>query len=58
MLAELRRRRVIAVKFFGRRSLDGLIRLANDFKRTVNRAVINSDDVAEIAGELAVRCRH
>ena len=59
VLAELRRRRVIEVRFFGRRSLDGLIRLANGFKRTVNRAVIKSDDVAKIAGELAVRCnRH
>jgi hypothetical protein len=49
-------RGVVAVKFFGRRSLDGLVHLAYDFKRTVNRAVLKPDNVAEIAGELAVRC--
>lgn len=56
MLRHLQYHRICKVAWRGRRFLEDLIRLANDFKRAVNEAVIYYPNVAEIAGDLAVRC--
>lgn len=58
VLAELQRRHIREVERCGRGWLFDLVTLANDFKKAVHKAVIESANVAEIAGALAVRCRH